>query len=181
MKKAAKKIKRAIKRLRSAGAQRFFVVNAPDIGDLPATQRLDQENNGINQQLPYGFSWEIIARYGSITFNYYLQKMVNRLNNKENNQIVVFDLFQYSKHFKRYASSYQIDNIKDACLLAQEQRFSDGCEMGKKLDNYFYFDEIHPSAKVHERLGFGLFSTFRNKEQKNSEGLLKPLFLSFKR
>ncbi len=158
---AVRGIKQGIKQLQAAGARHFLVINAPDVGNLPGTRRLDEIQN-VNERYRTNHipSWEILARHASIKFNRRLARVIKQLNKKNDHQIILFDLYKFSKIFLKYPTMYNLDNVKDACVISQEQRFSPSCENGNKINTHYFFDEIHPSAKIHERLGYGLFAIF---------------------
>ncbi|MEQ1740313.1 MAG: hypothetical protein ABL884_10415, partial [Methyloglobulus sp.] len=53
--------------------------------------------------------------------------------------------------------AYHFFNTNEACYSSAFFGYYPICD-STKMDSFVYFDEIHPTQRVHERLGRALFS-----------------------
>ena len=135
-----------IETLAAAGAMRFLVVNAPDLGAIPET-RLIAEATGMP-------SFIDLATRRTETFNQVLADDVDRLRAEFGVQIALVDLFASGRAVIDNAIAYHLDNVTDPCFSIKEGlHFHPDCKYGTNFDAFAYFDAIHPTAKVHERFG----------------------------
>jgi len=82
-----------------------------------------------------------------------LQKLAKK--NKDLN-IVEFDLFKFFNKLGKRAGRVGISNTTDACFSTTTFMFHPDCNFGLNFDQFFFFDEIHPTARVHALLGEAL-------------------------
>jgi phospholipase/lecithinase/hemolysin len=135
-----------IETLAAAGAMRFLVINAPDLGAIPET-RLLAEATGMPSLI------DLATRRTEI-FNQALADDVDRLRAEFGLPIALVDLFASGRAVIDNAIAYHLDNVTDPCFLINEGfHFHPDCEKGANFDAFAYFDAIHPTAKVHERFG----------------------------
>ncbi len=141
-----------IETLATAGATIFLVTNAPDLGVIPETQLLA----GINAQplLPE------IATQRTQAFNEALAAEVVRLRDELGLTIALVNLFNANRSVLDNALAYGLTNVDDACLLIVNDAFvfHPDCDNGANLNAFAFFDAIHPTAPVHERMGRVLFA-----------------------
>ena len=59
-------------------------------------------------------------------------------------------------HFNKLienAEAYGFTNSTEACFSSEEFIFNDDCNNGENFDQFVFFDEIHPTARVHSLVG----------------------------
>jgi phospholipase/lecithinase/hemolysin len=153
---AASNIKSILSNLVNAGAAHIMVVNSPDIGKIPETQMLAQATNDHN----------LIRRASKLTdaYNEKLAEIVKHTEKRKDIDIVLFDVQTFFDGLVNNGQAYLFSNTKDACFTSDFNSISflsyyPNCNKDK-LDNnaYVYFDEIHPSQRVHERVGRAMFA-----------------------
>jgi len=145
IKTAKNKIRDAIKSLKQAGARSFYVINAPDIASIPETSLMASALNNP----------ELLSRasYLSNRFNRKLHRMIERL--EENHKINISE-FKLDKLFSKVldnSNKLGFTNKKDACFSSVTYTFHPDCNYGLNIDQFVFFDEIHPTARVHSMFG----------------------------
>lgn len=123
-----------VSELAAIGAKQFFVVNSPDLTSLPLFEQNAEEaaqfQDFIAENLP--------AR-------------LDRLNKQLNIEVALYDHIAISEKIRSTPAAYGLTNINDACKLLY---FPDASQPGCTApDNYYYFDEIHPTRRVHQIIG----------------------------
>lgn len=139
-----------IQKLVAAGAKRLMVVNVPDIGGIPET-RLLAEATG-NRFFPTKATTKTAA------FNLGLKQRVRSIERDSHLDIVTVDLFGAFRSFLKDSEAYGFTNTTEPCFSQATQSFTTGCNFGQNVYKYAFFDEIHPTAKTHQRAGKVLFS-----------------------
>ena len=134
----------------AAGAQHIMVVNAPDIGRIPETSLLAAQIG--NKHLARK------ASRRSEMFNRQLHRIVRQIEHDSGLDLVLFDLDAYLEKILNNAYAYGFSNTQDACFSTQTFVFNPDCESGQRFDQHLFFDEIHPSARSHERLSRALYA-----------------------
>lgn len=168
IKQATRSIKEQLKKLTAAGAQNIMVVNAPDVGAIPETDLVamqmlatseDKRTTRIANKL------EQLTSVFSEKYNRRLGNVVNRVENKTGLNIVEVDLFEFVNETVENPEEYGITNTEDACVwvFSQGGAFNPECN----FDSFVFFDEIHPTATVHQRAGVALYQALL--EEGNSE------------
>lgn len=136
-----------IETLANAGAASFLVVNVPDLGGIPETQLLA----GVRGQslLP------AIATLRTEAYNAALGHEVDRLRADLGVKIALVNLFDTNRELLDNAAAYGLTNLVDACFLLVDSVpvFHPDCGGGANLNDFAFFDAIHPTAPVHERIG----------------------------
>jgi phospholipase/lecithinase/hemolysin len=146
--KATNNIQSALSRLTALGATHFLVVNSPDVGSLPETHALAATGKPN------------LVRYASqrtSLFNKKLAQTVAQINKKKNVNIVLFDLLSFFKGLGNNGKAYNFNNTQQACYSSAVFQYYPTCD-NAKMNSFLFFDEIHPTQRVHERLGRALFS-----------------------
>lgn len=146
---AAQTIATQIQVLAASGAKHWLVVNAPDIGRIPET-RLIAEATGMSG-LP--------ARATALTvlFNTTLKRQVHLLEEENDIEAQYFDLYKLSDRIIDKGDKLGFTNTTDACFSSELGQFNPGCNYGYNFNQYFWFDEIHPTARVHAMVGEALY------------------------
>lgn len=131
---AVNNIASGISQLAAVGAKQFFVVNSTDLAALPLFEQYSQEaakfRDVINESLP---------------------GQLDILNKQLGVEVALYDHVAISNKIRSTPARYGFTNINDACKLLYS---TDGLEPGCSTpDNYYYFDEIHPTRRVHQIIG----------------------------
>ncbi|UCE89333.1 MAG: SGNH/GDSL hydrolase family protein [Pseudomonadota bacterium] len=129
-----------IRALAAAGARNFLVVNSPDIGLIPETSELALERGELRlRQRATAYSW---------LYNAMLARRVAHIEGGLEVDIEEFDLFRIFRELIGNPETYGFTNAQDACLGPGLVPRPD-CD----FDRFVFFDNIHPTARVHEILG----------------------------
>lgn len=148
---AIAQIQQTIMQLVQAGANSFLVINAPNIGIIPETQILSRLTN--DPRMPRR------ATRLSKRFRAKLDNMIDALEEVEHHdqteelEIAQFDLFRFFNKLVKKGAKFGFSNTTDACFSSISFTFNPGCQFGQNFDQYIFFDEIHPTARVHAIIG----------------------------
>jgi len=69
--------------------------------------------------------------------------------------VLRFDTFRFFRFVRKNADLLGFTNSQDACFLTAVffttgvPQFHPDCNGGLSIDNFVFFDEIHPTARVH--------------------------------
>ncbi|MCC5602205.1 SGNH/GDSL hydrolase family protein [Nostoc favosum] len=130
---AVNNIASGISQLAAVGAEQFFVVNSTDLAALPLFEQYSEEavnfRDVINESLP---------------------GQLDTLNEQLGVEIALYDHVAISNKIRSTPQAYGLTNINDACELLYSAASRPGCSTP---DNYYYFDEIHPTRRVHQIIG----------------------------
>ena len=130
----------AVRALAVAGATNFLVVNSPDIGLIPETAELALERGDPHlPQRATAYSW---------LYNAMLARRVARVEDRLKVDVEEFDVFRIFRELIENPETYGFTNAQDACLGPGFVPRPD-CD----FDRFVFFDNIHPTARVHEILG----------------------------
>lgn len=72
--------------------------------------------------------------------------------------LIDFDLFQYFRFVVNNNTVLGFSNDTSACFSSATMMFSAVCAAGANFDQFVFFDEVHPTARMHERVGRALFA-----------------------
>ncbi len=147
---AADSIAANIRTLIQAGAIHFLVVNSPDIGRIPETRLI------ADQLRDSRFAKQ--ATIKSYWFNYLLKQRLGAIKKNYDVRLTEFEAIPFATDVTRNASGLDLINTDDNCFSSQALIFTPACENGANLDRFFYFDEIHPTTVVHQRIGRALYA-----------------------
>ena len=92
----------------------------------------------------------------TILFNGALKKQMQRLSDGSDIEIERFDLFKLFSRIVEKGDKLGFTNTTEACFLSELGTFNPACSFGFNFDQFIYFDEIHPTARVHELVGIAL-------------------------
>jgi phospholipase/lecithinase/hemolysin len=79
--------------------------------------------------------------------------MLEKLEDTNKININEFDLFKLFDNVVKKANKLSFSNSRDACFSSATASFHPDCNYGLNADEFIFFDEIHPTAKVHKMFG----------------------------
>ena len=126
---AAEAIAANIAELADAGARRFLVWNAPNLGLTPAIAALGPQAAGF-------------ADFLSLTFNFHLDTALAAL--PPGLEIVRLDAYQALADVVADAEAFDLADVTSACLTPNVPPFA--C---RNPDAYLFWDGIHPTRAAH--------------------------------
>lgn len=136
-----------ISRLAGIGAKQFFVVNSTDLAVLPLF-----ENNS-----------DEAAKFRD-TINELLPAKLDILSKQLGVEVALYDHVTISNKIRYTPASYGFTNINDACQpIYLPAEFQPGCSTP---DNYYFYDEIHPTRRVHQIIGEDMASYLETQKAK---------------
>ena len=138
---AVSKIQNAINTLSQTGARSFLVINAPDIASIPETTIIATITG--NPAL-VDHAAELSKHY-----NKTLHKMIDDFEVEGGVKISEFNLFKLFSKILEKSSELGFTNTTDACFSTIAEAFHPDCNYGQNADQFIFFDEIHPTARVH--------------------------------
>lgn len=133
----ANAVRLTIEALAQAGARSFLIANAPDISLIPETAIEAAESGDAG----------IFERARRVSKQY--RRDINRVAagfDDDGVDVVVFDLFRFFKRLLRNADAFGFSNTTDPCVL-----------LGVNLDQCIFFDDIHPTTRVHAIVGEAMY------------------------
>jgi outer membrane lipase/esterase len=139
---AVKSINVSVRSLVAAGAKAIMVINVPDIGATPESQQSSDE--------------ELSERATELTkqFNKELSGRMHRIERDLNLDLIDFNLFQFFRFVIKNSIALGFTDNDDACFSSVIFIFHPDCN----FDKFVFFDEFHPTKRVHERVGRALFA-----------------------
>jgi len=148
-------IENAIKGLSQMGARSFMVVNAPDIAFLPETQIIAAVTNNP----------AILTRATLLSenFNKQLHKVIEQLEDEADIDITEFKLNKLFTKLLKKAAKLGFSNSSDACFSTVTYTFHSDCNFGANFDQFFFFDEVHPTARIHKLVGEAMYKKVPHK------------------
>jgi len=154
VKAAAAKVRKAIQTLSRAGARSFLLVSSPNVGLMPETRRIATATGDPG----------LIGRATTLSKLYQdeLYKMTRYLKYTSRAKITRFDLFNFFNELVENADYYGFSNTTDACFNSADSTFHPDCNSGSNFDAFVFFDEIHPTTRVHELVGEALYETINS-------------------
>jgi len=159
---AVVQISQTINQLARSGAHSFLLINAPDIGVIPETRILSQLTNDPG----------MIARATRLSkrFRKKLDEVIEHLDEAENNEygdleISRFNLLKFFNKLIKHGSKAGFSNTTDACFSSITFTFNPGCHFGRNFDQYIFFDEIHPTARVHRIIGNAFYQALDHENE----------------
>lgn len=165
---AANEVRQAIETLAQAGARSFLLINAPNVGALPETRLIA---DAINDP-------KLVKRTRKLSNLYRkeLHKIAEDLGDDDDNDdeyyngdenelnIAEFDLFKFFNKLLKKAGKLGFTNTTDPCFSQQTLSFHPDCNFGANFDQFIFFDEIHPTARVHALIGDALFQALEEQD-----------------
>ena len=142
-------IARNVRLLSRAGARSFLVMNSADVGLIPETRlRAAAANDAFFVRR---------ATQVSDRFAEELRRQLQRLRRQQPSLFVQeVDVYSASRQVAQQAAQLGLSNITDGCFNSRDFTFHPDCPQGSGFDQFYFFDEIHPTAKVHRLIGEGI-------------------------
>ena len=161
IKTAASKIRDAIQSLKQTGARSFYVIGAPDIASIPETSLMAAALNNP----------ELLTRASELTksFNNILHRTIEQLEEDNKISISEFNLEKLFAKVLQKASSLGFTNKTDACFSSITFTFHPDCNYGLNIDQFVFFDEIHPTARVHTIFGEAFYKELIEEFEEENE------------
>lgn len=129
-------IENAVRILAGLGARRFLVPDLPDLGSIPKVRAR-------------GPAIMTAARAASLGFNSNLRARLADLEAELAIDVVLFDVFTLVDQIAADPQASGFANTTGACLHP-----TTGTVAGNP-DTYLFWDDVHPTAAAHRRLGLG--------------------------
>jgi len=154
----------AVRALAGSGAEHILVANSPDIGAIPETRALGGK--------------KLVKKATKLTkkFNKGLKKALRKLEHDQDIDIQRFDTFRFFRFVRKNADQLGFSNAQDACFQTAVffatgvPQFHPDCNNGLNFDEFVFFDEIHPTAKVHELTGREMAEVVQEADEEDNEG-----------
>lgn len=131
-------VAQAIGTLHFAGARKFLVWNAPDLGLAPAITRLDAFLNAGGQVIAGGTA-------AAVGYNAGLTQVLNALESLPGIDIVRFDAFATLDAVVAHPLRFGLQDATDACIAP----FTPLPSRCAAPDRFFFWDGIHPTRAGH--------------------------------
>ncbi|MDH5408691.1 MAG: SGNH/GDSL hydrolase family protein [Gammaproteobacteria bacterium] len=159
---AANTIATQIQVLNLAGAKNWLVVQAPDLGRIPETQLIANAFGlpGLPAQTTE------LTEY----FNDALHQQVDNIEEANDIEIEEFKLFKKFNKIIDKAAKFGFSNTSEPCFSSEQGIYTPGCNFGFNIDQYIFFDEIHPTARIHAIIGEMMYRQVRDEDDEQKEG-----------
>jgi phospholipase/lecithinase/hemolysin len=148
---AALSVEQAIQTLHGAGARKFLVWNAPDVGSTPALRRL----NAVPQLAP--FQVANLATFLSVAYNTALNVHLDDLEELKHIDIVRFNVFEKLHFIQANAGLFGLDDATTGCIEPDVPQFgfpSSPPFRCAEPDDHLFWDGIHPTRAGHRVIAF---------------------------
>jgi len=158
---ALNKVKKATSVLSQMGARSFLVINVPNIGLIPETSLIAAATNNPT----------LIQRAENFTVSYNknLHQLVETLEHTNEIEIAEFDLFKLFGNIMKQAAELGFTNNTEACFSSMTFSFNPDCNFGLNADQFVFFDEIHPTKRVHALFGNAFYKAVYEDDEDKSE------------
>jgi phospholipase/lecithinase/hemolysin len=137
--------------LAQAGARRFLFLTTPNAGYIPAFGG-NPLAIGLGNQLAFGFNCAVVGITPTFDCPFLPPAIpatvAATLTGLFNAEVAVFDSKALLDDMVDNPGNYGLSNTSDHCIKPFEPPFR--CD---KPDEYLYWDNIHPTARVHEIIG----------------------------
>lgn len=148
VRRATAGVRQAVQRLLAAGARAVLLTNAPDIGRIPETLILAATTGDTT----------LVERATRLSrlFNNLLAERLTELETVTGIDLVIFDLFRFVAAVSHDGTALGFTNTTDPCFSSLTFTYDPECENGANFDQFLYFDELHPTAALHARVGLAM-------------------------
>lgn len=141
----------------ASGANNILVMNVPDIGSLP--------ESGILEALTGDNTVRERARRLTKRYNKSLKKKLKALRKVSKVDIDIFNTFEEFEEIIENGAENGFTNTSDACFSSITFSFNTGCGFGVNFPQYIFFDEIHPTARVHAMIGQAILAEINEDDE----------------
>lgn len=155
-----------VQALIASGAHDIVVMNVPDIGSIP--------ESGIIAALTGDTTVRERTTRLTRRYNKGLRRQLKKLDRAGAADIEVFNTFKVFNEVIEEAASNGFTNTTDACFSSISFSFNPGCNFGANFPAYIFFDEIHPTARVHAMIGQKLLDDVVAEHEKHRNMVNKP-------
>ena len=151
---AINKVKNAVNILSQMGAHSFLIINVPDIGSIPETRLIATATSNPS----------LIKRATKFTkrYNKKLHKLIKKIKHTKDIEITEFDLRKLFANVFVNAAASGFTNTTDACFSSMTFTFHPDCNYGLNADQFIFFDEIHPTKRVHAIFGEAFYKALND-------------------
>ncbi len=135
----------AIQTLASEGAKKFLVVNVPNVGVIPEFAQDDPSQAGL-------------ATTYSQQYDLQLSTGLSSLGLAAGTSLTQFDLYAYNAGVLANAAAYGLTDTVDRCYTTTPLSAATSPQCGPNaanINNFAYWDAIHPTAVVQNLWGVG--------------------------
>jgi phospholipase/lecithinase/hemolysin len=139
-----------LRRLIKAGAVHILVVGTANVGTIPETVALAKTKAN-----PTGFITR--ANKKSVVFNQKLAQIIAATEKQTGIDIVRFDLMQFFNQVRINGKALSFSYVSRPCFSSSSFTYYAQCN-SRIINDFVFFDEIHPSHAVHNRVGRALFA-----------------------
>lgn len=136
-------LRAVLETLAAAGAEHIVVPNTPDLGLIPMV-------TSFGSPLLNGFATAVSAE-----FNQALAGVLAELSGPE---IISFDTFTLTRAIVSQPGQYGFTNVTEPCYFEGDLDFMGGGTLCANPQDYFFWDTMHPTARVHTLFADGLFA-----------------------
>ena len=159
VKAAVTEVRHAIESLAQAGARSFLLVNSPNISVIPETRFFATDDPELVDR----------ALLLSNLFKTEMHGIAEQLEADSSINISEFDLFKFFNKLLKKADKYGFSNSTEACFStlvydADAYFFHPDCNYGVNFDQFIFFDEIHPTTRVHKMVGEAFYKALNDDE-----------------
>lgn len=158
---AANEVKLAIESLVQTGAKSFLLINSPDISVIPETQLIA---NATSNPDFISYTHRLSKHY-----NKSLKQVAKQLKSQYEIKITKFNLYEIFNQLIEDADQYGFTNSTDACFSSVTFQFHPDCNFGASFDQFVFFDEIHPSARIHAIVGDAMAEAIMEEDDENED------------
>ena len=132
----------ALDRLAAFGAKQVVVPNVPNIGLSPLATQLGPS---------------IVAAATGLTASYD-QALDAMLDQETRLQIIRFDSFSFLNTVAAHPTQFGLTNVTQACYSGDNLSFTGSGQVCSSPGSYFFWDEYHPTARVHQLFGEAIYA-----------------------
>ncbi|MDH5446545.1 MAG: SGNH/GDSL hydrolase family protein [Gammaproteobacteria bacterium] len=158
---AATIVANQIQVLAMSGAKNWLVVNAPDIGRVPETALIATAYN-----LP---ALPATTTALSVIYNDKLKRSVKQLEEELDIETEYFNLYKLFGRLLDKSDKLGFTNNTDPCFSSEQGQFTPGCAFGFNFNQYVFFDEIHPTARIHAMVGEAMYRKVADDDDDDKE------------
>ena len=138
-------IQASLAQLTAVGAKHILIVDVPNIGRTPEA--------AIIAQLLGDRDFPKLATALVNNFNKKLRKVTLDLRKKIGpHNVQFFSAYRVMEFMLNHAEQLGFSNSTDACYDSENFQFYANCSV-ELMPSYFFFDYLHPTAKVHKKIG----------------------------
>ncbi|ABC32467.1 Phospholipase/lecithinase/hemolysin [Hahella chejuensis KCTC 2396] len=140
---AADKVAANVQEVIDKGGKNIVVLTVPDVGKTPKVLKESAEPGQEGRS-------QLVSDL-TVYFNSQVELKLSQLNMGDT-KVTMINSYQIALDILNNAADYGFTNTTDGCYVTEDLEFSDICSE-EQFDNFYYFDNIHPSGKTHRLIG----------------------------